>query len=289
MTASACTPVAMRGALGAVCRFPGQAIGSGSRDCILMRWFAGRASFKSPTSSTTRDTGSGNPGKRALAKLGRGSHSLGVPRLREGTSLLAHSLTRSSEVRPFTDKHIALLQHFAGQAVIAIENVRLLNELRERTADLYKSLAAADRDRGRAQGHQPLDLRSPAVLDTLVESAARLCEADHGGLFQMRGRDAFCGRAAIRLFSSEIVEQYASHISAQPDGAAAGRSHWKAGQCISPMFWPIPNTTRDGYQQKLGSPEPCLAFRCCERECRSGLSFWHAHSGSHSPTSKSSW
>jgi signal transduction histidine kinase len=112
--------------------------------------------------------------------------ALAVPLLREGVALGVIRISRT-EIRPFTDKQIALLQTFGDQAVIAIENVRLFKELEARNSDLTEALEqqTATSEILRVISSSPTDLQP--MLDAVVRSAARFCGADDAELFRLDG------------------------------------------------------------------------------------------------------
>ena len=131
---------------------------------------------------------------REFARRGGFRTILGVPLLREGSPIGIFVLHRAA-VRPFTDKQIKLVETFADQAVIAIENARLLNELRQRTTDLTERSAdlmeALEQQTATSEVLQVIS-GSPGdvepVFSTMLEKAVRICDASFGNIYRWDGK-----------------------------------------------------------------------------------------------------
>ena len=183
-------------------------------------------------------------------QLGGYRSNLGVPLVRDGVPIGAFVLMRPV-VKPFSDKQIELVETFADQAVIAIENVRLLSELRESlqqqtaTADVLKVISRSTFDL------QP-------VLDTLLTSAARLCQADHSFVF-LREDDVYrCASGSgeipewIEYLKQQTIKPGRGTIAART--ALEGRTVHIPDVLADPEYTFLEAQKRGGYRTALGVP-----------------------------------
>ncbi len=178
----------------------------------------------------------------AMVEAGGVRSILVVPMLKEGEIIGALSIY-SREVRPFTDKQIDLIKNFAAQAVIAIENTRLLSELRESlaqqtaTADVLKVISSS-----------AFDLQT--VLDTLVELAARLCAADKGVINKREG-EAY-RVVASHGYSPEMKRFFAENLLPPDRGSITGRAALEGKPVHIPDVLADPEYRASDYQETGG-------------------------------------
>ena len=186
--------------------------------------------------------------KQSALALGENLSDVVTPLIFEGRGVGMIAVTRSPHAT-FSERELALLRTFADQAVIAIENARLFNEVQAKTRDLEESLAqqTATADVLKVISRSAFDLQT--VLDTLTESAARLCEAEKGCIFQRRG-DLYHW-ASNYGFPDDLVV----HAKAHPFAAGGGSTTSRVARDKAPIH--IPDVLADPeYQaseyQRLG-------------------------------------
>jgi GAF domain-containing protein len=168
------------------------------------------------------DPASDDPFRAAFARMVGARTLVAVPMLKDD-ELIGIIVIYRKQQRPFGVKQIALVQNFAAQAVIAIENTRLLNELRQRTSDLTETLEqqTATSKVLEVISHSAFDLQ--AVFESVVESSVRLCGADRAFVFRFDG-EVLRMTVAFNNVSQEWREYLAQHPTPPGRHSAAGRA-----------------------------------------------------------------
>ena len=186
---------------------------------------------------------------------------LGVPLLRDGTTIGVFALTRD-KVNPFSQQQIDLVTTFADQAVIAIENVRLFEDVQKRTEELSDALEqqTATADVLKVISRSTFDLQT--VLDTLVESAARLCRAERASITMPRDG------GYRRVASYGFTEEFKQFIDRQP--LRIDRSNIVGRAVLEGATVHVADVEADPEFILPGLPglarrEPSSAYRCCAR------------------------